>query len=206
MSRDLRIDAYIASAQPFARPILQHVRDVIHAACPDVVETIKWSSPFFLYKGEMLCNMAAFKAHAAFGFWKGALVTEDTPALVTGMGQFGRIRGIGDLPPRADMAALIRKAMALTDAGVKTARSTKHPKPPVVLPEDLAIALAASPPPGQSMTRFLRASGANMSIGSSAPNDPRPARAGLRRRLNGWRMGSAATGNMKIADWLRTLL
>ena len=141
MSRDLRIDAYIARKPDFARPILEHLRDAVHAACPEVEETIKWSSPFFLYRGELLCMMAAFKAHASFGFWKGDLVTgTDRDA----MGQFGRLTSLADLPDAATLAALIRKAMAITDSGAKVKRPLKHPKAPPTPPEDLAAALAAN--------------------------------------------------------------
>ena len=67
-SKDSRVDAYVAKAAPFAQPILAHLRAMIHAGCPAVVETIKWGHPFFEHKG-VLCSMAAFKAHCAFGFW-----------------------------------------------------------------------------------------------------------------------------------------
>ncbi|MES2754415.1 MAG: DUF1801 domain-containing protein, partial [Pseudomonadota bacterium] len=96
MTPDPRIDAYIAARAAFARPILAHLRARVRAVCPDVVETLKWSMPFFTYRGRPLANMAAFKVHAAFGFW-------DRPALATGqegygMGQFGRIAALSDLP------------------------------------------------------------------------------------------------------------
>lgn len=158
MPRDPRIDTYIDKAQPFAQPILRHLRAAVHAACPEVEERIKWSSPAFDYRGQPLCSMAAFKAHAAFGFWKGALVTGDAPAQLSAMGQFGRLAAIADLPDDATLAALIGKAMALNDAGVKLPRTLKHPKPELPLPDDLAAALAVDPaaqatydafPPGQ---------------------------------------------------------
>ena len=75
-TRDARLDAYIAKANAFARPILNHLREAAHAACPDVEETMKWSFPHFQCKG-MLCSMAAFKQHCAFGFWKGAMIVEN---------------------------------------------------------------------------------------------------------------------------------
>ncbi len=97
MPRDTRIDTYIASREEFAQPILAWLRERVHAACPEVEETIKWSMPAFSYKGKPLASMAAFKAHAGFGFW-------DRQALATGkegeaMGQYGRIRSLADLPP-----------------------------------------------------------------------------------------------------------
>ena len=72
-SKDPRIDAYIAKSADFAQPILKHLRKVVHAGCPEVEETMKWSMPHFDYKGVM-CGMAAFKEHCAFGFWKESLV------------------------------------------------------------------------------------------------------------------------------------
>jgi len=139
---DPRIDAYIAKKPDFARPILAHVRAAIHRACPDAVETLKWSMPFFLYRGEILCSMSAFKQHAAFGFWKGELVTGQSGQ--GAMGSFGRLTTIADLPPDAELEALIAKAMALTEAGVKEKRPVKHPKPPLETPGDLADALAGN--------------------------------------------------------------
>ena len=94
MPRDPRVDAYIASKADFARPILEHLREAVHAACPEVEETIKWSMPSFTCKGRILAHMAAFKAHASFGFWQGKEVVGDTGAEGDAMGQFGRIASI----------------------------------------------------------------------------------------------------------------
>ena len=138
--RDRRIDAYIAKAAPFAQPILQHLRDVVHEACPGVEETMKWSTPHFLHKG-MLCGMAAFKAHVAFGFWKGALVLGSDGKDKAAMGQFGRLTKLDDLPSDRTLKSLVKKAMKLNEAGEKLPRPPKHPKPPVVAPDDLAAAL-----------------------------------------------------------------
>ena len=145
MTTDPHVDAYIAAAEPFARPILGHVRALLHAACPAVEETIKWSRPHFAYRGSPLAGMAAFKAHAAFGFWQGALVA-DVAEAKTAMGQFGRLTTVADLPDDATLTAFVHKAMALIDSGTKAPRPLKHPKPPVDMPDDLAAALAASPP------------------------------------------------------------
>lgn len=144
MKTDPRIDAYIARKADFARPILDHLRAAVHAACPDCEETLKWSSPTFMYRGQMLASMAAFKAHATFGFWKGSLVVGEGEAQMSGMGQFGRLASIGDLPAPKDLEALIRKAMALTDAGVKAPRN-KHPKEPFAVPKDLRAAIDSRP-------------------------------------------------------------
>lgn len=141
--RDARIDAYIAKAAPFARPILSELRELVHEACPDVEETLKWSSPSFVYSGGILAGMAAFKQHVSFGFWKHAMVVgEDAPR--EGMGSFGRLATLADLPPRRQLIAWISKAMRLNEQGVKTpgARRTRKPRPAPKAPPDLAAALA----------------------------------------------------------------
>jgi uncharacterized protein YdeI (YjbR/CyaY-like superfamily) len=141
-ARDPRVDAYIDKAADFARPILTHLRDTVHAAVPDVVEEMKWSFPHFTYKG-MLCSMAAFKQHAMFGFWKGSLVLGDKAKTDAGMGHLGRITTIAELPPKKQLTAYIRKAAALNDEGVTIARAPKRPMSAAALrvPPDLAAAL-----------------------------------------------------------------
>ena len=156
---DPRIDAYIAGAAPFAQPILKHLRALVHAACPQAQEAIKWSMPHFLYNDRILCSMAAFKQHAAFGFRHAAQLFELPPASTEAMGQFGRITALADLPPAATLKALVREAMRLTDADVPaTGAAPKPRKPALRVPTDLARALAANPaakhhfdafPPGQ---------------------------------------------------------
>ncbi|MEJ7745897.1 MAG: YdeI/OmpD-associated family protein [Luteimonas sp.] len=136
-----RVDAYIAKSAEFAQPILQRVRAVVHETCPDVKEAIKWGSPSFVYAGGILCGMAAFKQHASFGFWKHALVVgEHAPR--DGMGSYGKLTTISDLPPKKQLVADIRKAMRLNEEGVKTPAARKlAPKPPVEVPADLAAAM-----------------------------------------------------------------
>lgn len=141
--RDPRIDAYIEKSAGFAQPILRHLREVVHAACPEVEETMKWSFPHFDYKG-ILCSMAAFKAHCTFGFWDPAVVGGD--AQDDAMGQLGRITSLKDLPPKKVLTGYVKKAMALKDAGVKPAwaatRAAKAKRPELPVPEELAAALA----------------------------------------------------------------
>ena len=142
--KDPRIDAYIAKAQPFARPILKHIRDVVHAACPEVEEDIKWGSPHFMYHG-MLCGMAAFKQHVTFGFWKGKLLL-DTKGLPVdeAMGQFGRITSVFALPSARAIAGYVKKAMKLNEDGVVVKREVKARKP-IAMPAVLRSALAKAP-------------------------------------------------------------
>lgn len=118
---DKRIDAYISKSPDFAKPILNHLRKVIHAACPQVEETIKWGFPHFDYKG-MMCSMAAFKNHCAFGFWKAAIM-KDAGELkennANAMGHSGKIKSIADLPPDKIIISTVKEAMKLNDDGIK---------------------------------------------------------------------------------------
>ena len=141
-TRDPRIDAYIAKSADFARPILEHLRATVHAACPEVEETLKWSSPHFMYRARLLCGMSAFKQHVAFGFWLGKLVAS-TGKDHEAMGQFGCITRIADLPSKKSLTSLVRKAMALNDAGVSSPSRARgaEPRPPAEVPADLAAAL-----------------------------------------------------------------
>ena len=138
--KDPRVDAYIAKSADFAQPILKTIRAAVHTSCPDVVEEIKWGFPHFTYKG-MLCAMAAFKQHAALGFWKGSLVLgRETGA--DAMGHFGRLTKVSDLPPKKVLAGYIKKAMALNDQGVKVPRPLKRATPkPLIIPPELTAAL-----------------------------------------------------------------
>jgi uncharacterized protein YdeI (YjbR/CyaY-like superfamily) len=139
--KDDRIDAYIAKSPEFAKPILQHIRAVVHEACPEVEETMKWSSPTFVYKG-ILCGMGAFKEHCILGFWKGSLILgERDGKAAEAAGQFGRITKIGDLPSKKVLSGYIKEAMELNENGVKPpARPQKAPAE-LVVPDDLAVAL-----------------------------------------------------------------
>jgi hypothetical protein len=123
---DPRVDAYIDKAQDFAKPILTHLRELVHEACPDVQETMKWSFPHFDYKG-MMCSMAAFKEHCAFNFWKQALLEQSAfPAEKTAMGSFGRITSLKDLPADKTLKKLIVDAVRLNDEGIKVDKPSRR--------------------------------------------------------------------------------
>ena len=117
-TKDPCVDAYIAKSADFAKPILTHLRKLVHANCPDATETIKWSMPHFDYRGGIFCNMAAFKQHCAFGFWLGDLLKVDNQN-EKAMGDFGRITALDDLPGDKAIARLIKAAMKLHDEGAK---------------------------------------------------------------------------------------
>ncbi|CAM0998272.1 YdhG-like domain-containing protein [Rhodanobacter sp. Root179] len=139
-THDPRIDAYIANSADFARPILEHLRERVHSACPEVEEGIKWGVPFFSYKAAPMCMMAAFKQHCSFGFWLSKEVTGGSDE--DGMGQFGKLATLKDLPPDKQLATYLKKAMALNEAGVKKARPKATAKPAPNLPDDMAALLA----------------------------------------------------------------
>lgn len=137
---DPRVDAYIAAAAPFARPLLATLRERVHAACPGVEEGIKWGMPAFAWQGRPLASMAAFKAHATFAFWLGEAVTGPHPA--GAMGQFGRLREPADLPDAARMGDWLRRAMALAESGAT--RAPAGERPAAAMPAAFDAALAAN--------------------------------------------------------------
>lgn len=135
-TRDTRVDAYIAKSADFAKPILRQLRDTVHQACPAVEETMRWSAPHFMYHG-MLCGMASFKEHCAFGFWKASLILAPDDNLGdAAMGHFGRIATLADLPSKKTLAGYVKKAMKLNKEGVKVERVKRKPKAPLAVPAD----------------------------------------------------------------------
>jgi len=134
---DPRVDAYIAKSALFAQPILLHLRELVHAGCPEVEETMKWSSPHFMYHG-MLAGMAAFKSHCAFGFWNGAMKLEPS---MEAMGDFGRLTALSDLPKDKVIIEHVKRAARLNQTGVKGPPRPKHPRKPIPMPADLRAAL-----------------------------------------------------------------
>ncbi len=138
------IDTYIAKAKPFAQPILTHLRDTIHRVVPGVEETVKWSRPFFVYKGVILGNISAFKEHCSLGLWG----TEMADTLRTGgidskegMGSFGKLSSLDDLPPTPELEAYLRKAADLIGEGTRTKSIQRVAKPAPRAEADLPEAL-----------------------------------------------------------------
>lgn len=138
-AKDPRVDLYISKSADFARPILIHLRELIHLACPDVQETIKWSFASFDYKGPM-CSMAAFKHHCAFGFWKASLMKDKTlvsnAESESAMGHYGKITSLKDLPSDKIILSHIKEAMMLNEKGIKLPqKKTSKEKKEVVFPD-----------------------------------------------------------------------
>ncbi|WP_439555076.1 YdeI/OmpD-associated family protein [Dyadobacter sp.] len=155
---DPRIDAYIVKSAPFAIPILEYLRSLVHAACLDVKETMKWSFPHFEYKGSILCSMASFKQHCAFSFWLAPHLSDPHKLLAaegerTSMGHLGRITSLESLPNEEYLIGFIAEAMELIDKGVriKNAGGVAKEKKELVIPDYLLEALEENP---QARTHF----------------------------------------------------
>jgi uncharacterized protein YdeI (YjbR/CyaY-like superfamily) len=144
VSRDPRIDAYIAKAEPFARPILEHVRKRVHAVLPEVEETVKWSMPAYTVGRKIVLITAAFKGHMALNFWRGQEL-ESSHASVGAMGQFGRIKGLDELPSDEELDRLIREAAELSRRASTPRKPKAAPKPAPELHPEFAAALAKAP-------------------------------------------------------------
>jgi len=159
IKKDSRVDEYIAASAPFARPILDHLRQLIHKACPEVEEKMKWSFPHFDYKG-VFCSMAGFKEHCAFNFWKANLIPDPHNLFKEGsmraMGQFGRIRSLKDLPNDRIILQYLKEAMKLNDAGTKrtTRRPTEEEKQDLAIPDELLAALKKNKKAKETFDRF----------------------------------------------------
>lgn len=159
ISKETKIDDYIAKSADFAKPILLHIRELVHKTCPDVEEKIKWGMPHFDYKAGPLCHMAAFKQHAVMGFWKAALMKDasliDNAKSETAMGHLGRITSLKDMPPDKKIMAWIKEAMALTDKGIKLPSKTKTTdKKELVIPDYFTKAIAKNKKAKQVFDHF----------------------------------------------------
>ena len=158
-TKEKKIDAYIAKSADFAKPILLHIRQLVHKACPDVEEKMKWSMPFFDYKGEMLCHMASFKQHAVMGFWKATLMKDsilvENARSETAMGHLGKITSLKDLPSDKKITAWIKEAMLLNDKGIKLPAKTKTVvKTEMAVPDYFEKALAKNKKAKQVFEKF----------------------------------------------------
>jgi uncharacterized protein YdeI (YjbR/CyaY-like superfamily) len=142
---DPRVDAYIEKAAPFARPILLKLRKLIFQACPEAMEMIKWSFPNYEVHDSMLCNMAAFKEHCSFGFWKAALLKDPEDILHlaerNAMGHFDKITTLKDLPADRILIAYLKEAALLNKNNIKLKRPKTGPKKELPLPRALSASL-----------------------------------------------------------------
>ncbi len=200
---DPRFDSFVAKAKDFAKPILKHLRKLIHEACPDLEETMKWSMPAFVYRGKILCGMAAFKEHCTFGFWHQDMTEvlgADAKKGDAAMGSFGRITSLDDLPSDKTMIRYIKKAAELNESGAPARpQPARKPAPPAV-PKDLAAALKKNKAAAATFEKFSPSNRREYVEWSRRPSAMRPDRNASRRHSNGWRRGNRGTGNTKTAE------
>lgn len=154
VTTDPRVDAYIERSKDFAKPILTHIRTLVHEAFPDIVETMKWSFPHFDHKG-IVCSMASFNEHCALGFWKQSLLEKSAfPAERTAMGSFGRLTSIDDLPDDNTLKKLILDAVSLNEKGIKVKKTVSTNKKELVVPEVLTASLEANTFAAETFNNF----------------------------------------------------
>lgn len=153
-----QIDAYISKSADFAKPILNHLRELVHKTCPDTQEKMKWSFPHFDYKDEMMCSMAAFKQHAAFGFWKASLMKKSNKDFnktdKTAMGHLGAIKSLSDLPSDKMMISFIKEAMKLNEEGIKVLKAKPVRDKDVKIPDYFKTALDKNKKASETFKNF----------------------------------------------------
>lgn len=153
MKRDARIDDYIAKRQAFAWPILEHVRERVHAAAPEAEETLKWGAPAFTLEGKILLIIAAFKQHAAINFWRGQEL-RGSDANAEGMGQFGKLTSLADLPPDAELDRLIEEAARLAKSAPAPRKVKHEPRPQAAIHPEFEAALTRVPKARAALDSF----------------------------------------------------
>ncbi|TXF76136.1 YdeI/OmpD-associated family protein [Chryseobacterium sp.] len=153
---DSRIDTYIENSQDFVKPVLTYLREIIHEACPEVEEGWKWSFPHFMYKGKILCSLAAFKQYCSMGFWLHSEMKTikefETNVETSGMFSLGKITSVEDLPSKPQLKAAIKEAMELTDMGVKMKKAPVS-KTEIEIPADFTEALEKNTKAQQFFTK-----------------------------------------------------
>jgi uncharacterized protein YdeI (YjbR/CyaY-like superfamily) len=149
--RDPRIDAYIDKAGDFAQPILTHFRELVHATIDGAGEAVKWGMPHFTHNGKNLAGMAAFKAHCAVIVHGAGRQGEED-----GMGSYGKIASIGEMPDDAELAARLVEARERIDAAGSAVKrpARREPKTDLPVPRDFAAALRDNPTARATFDRF----------------------------------------------------
>ena len=174
-----KVDAYFGKVRPFAEPIMWHLRELIHKGCPGVAETIKWSRPFFEYKGMILCNISAFNEHCSMGFWGGeigAILREAGVVKEGAMGSLGRITTLADLPSDKLMLGWIHQARGFIDSGQYTSpiaarhKVVKSPKLPMDTLRTLPLPSRRTRTPQELSPSSAPRANANIPNGLSTPS------------------------------------
>jgi uncharacterized protein YdeI (YjbR/CyaY-like superfamily) len=132
---DSKVSDYIAKSEDFAKPVLEHWRQILHETCPGVTEAIKWGIPHFDYKGDFMCIMASHKNHCSFSFHKASLMSDprlkEAASLKPTQRFMGKITSLADLPDDAAFIALVKEAMVVNEKGLKVV-APKPDKPKVL--------------------------------------------------------------------------
>ena len=191
--KDPRVDDYIKRTAPFARPILKHLRKIVHVGYPDVEETIKWQSPFFERKG-IICFVAAFKQHCVFGFWKGSLIFGGKHK--GAMRHFGRITSMHDLPNQKMLVGFVRRAAELNEAGTRKSRPRPRAKREINVPADLKAALQKKVKARKTFENFSYNHKRNRWTGSLMRSATKRVGGDWKLRFNGWPRLNRRTGNI----------
>jgi hypothetical protein len=117
---DPRVDAYIDSLPDWQQAICREVRELVHAADPEVVETIKRTNrPYFVLQGD-ICALLAAKDHVNVFLYDGAIVP-DPEGIITGGHNNKTARTVafyqGDEVNRRALGAMFRGIIANNRAG-----------------------------------------------------------------------------------------
>jgi uncharacterized protein YdeI (YjbR/CyaY-like superfamily) len=136
------VTAYINKSEGFAKPILEYCREIVHKACPDVAEVIKWGIPHFDYKDDFMCVMASYKAHCSFTFIKAEIMADkrlkENKQLKPIQRFLGKITNLKEMPPEKEFVAMLKDAMMLNEKGIKVV-AEKSDKPKVLETPDYLI-------------------------------------------------------------------
>jgi len=199
-SKSPEVDAYIAQAAEFARPMLRKIRAAFHTGCPALEERLKWGMPSFEYKG-LMGGMAAFQAHISWGFWRHKELPDPHHVFqADGMMHGGKITDASQLPDEKILVAYVRAAARLNEAGPRPREATTR-KPPVKVPDYfLRVLRKSKKKPSRRSTPSRRAENAIMSSGSPRPSRRRRGNGGSRRRSNGWPRANRETGDTNAAE------
>lgn len=143
-----KVDDYIAKSEPFAKPILEHLRAIIHETCPDVGEDIKWGTPHYSYKGDHLCMLGSFKNHCSFSIYKAEFLKDEKIAASVKAGKkFGymdKVKSVSELPSTETLISLIKEAMSINEQGIKKVIPVSDKPKTLETPDYLLDALAAN--------------------------------------------------------------
>jgi hypothetical protein len=118
--RDPRVDAYIDLLPDWQQAICRQVRDLVHAADPEIVETIKFRDrPYFVLDGNV-CALLAARNHVNVFLYDGAIVP-DPEHIITAGHENSTARQIsirqGDAINAPALTAMLRQIVANNRAG-----------------------------------------------------------------------------------------